>query len=512
MKHYSPFIFIFCNIIFLQSISAQKQGLKIKGTIRNKGGIGIANVQVSVVKDIPLQPMGASPYYGELITLTNSTGNFAFGIPVNNNTTTYKKTGNTYAKINHNRLSFFTDKKAPVLIRAFTLSGKLITTVYNQVLNQGTYSIDLSISLKSQQLYVLHIKIGSTSYTLNYIPNVHSYSPMQSVSLSSVNAQTAYEQKGSIDTVLIIKNGYWAKRIPIESYEIDMGVIKLDSIILECEGCDKEPPLIGQAKYQTINVNGEDRDYMIYVPSGYNKTTKNSLFICLHGRGATGESDRRDTWTPSLEPTFGDTAIFIYPDARYDIPDYERIWRIQTNQGNYELLDELVKYSLKNYCIDTKRIYMIGFSLGAKMALGVWCVRGGSLFRVVTPASEVASFAFNCTERHDCTLGDCTTPSPIFISSAKENVANGKEYYRAIAIRDSAMMINGCTKDIEETIDEEEWGYPDFEYRVYRKNGCEKYPVMWSINDANHWFELPQSCALRYFNEQIIPLIKNSYQ
>lgn len=133
------------------------------------------------------------------------------------------------------------------------------------------------------------------------------------------------------------------------------------------------------------------------------------------------------------------------------------------------------------------------------MAHGVRCLRGGSLFKAVIPASDVNGQSFNCPHHFDCTLCDCETARvPVFISAAKENVGSGSEYKHAFYHLDTLLNYYDCPDEYE-IISKASWGGDDFEYRLYNKGNCVDYPIMVSINDADHWFEPPQGVALKEY-------------
>jgi predicted esterase len=469
------------------------QTLKLTGTVVDaKTGEKVKGASVCLTKDIPFNTSG-SPYYGELITLSNEGGHFAFGTSVG---ITNSVPGVVSSKpvIRKNRVHISITDAAQVHIALYSVSGRKIGTVLNRKMSEGKHMIAIFDMLPADQVTILRVSIDRQVFAYKHIPLLQNTTPVH-----ELEKLTQSTTRAIVDTLFIIANGYWSKRVFIESYEGELGKIKLDPIELECTGCGKEPPHVGSYKDYTITVNGEERIYGSYVPNGYDKDKKVALFIGLHGMGALSQEDWESIWHESLEPTFGNNAVFLYPQARRGGGIYDLVWQVHAHRGNYEFIDEVVKKALEDFCIEETDIYLIGFSFGAKMAHGVRCLRGGSLFKAIIPASDVNGQSFNCPHHFDCTLCDCETARvPVFISAAKQDVGGGTEYKHAFYHLDTLLNYYDCPDEYQ-TINKESWGGNLFEYRLYNKGNCADYPIMVSINDADHWFEPPQGIALKEY-------------
>jgi polyhydroxybutyrate depolymerase len=119
----------------------------------------------------------------------------------------------------------------------------------------------------------------------------------------------------------------------------------------------------------TIIVDGIEREYYVYVPTGYDGSEQVPLVLALHGGG--GKANEMDKLTGFNDVADREGFIVVYPQG------INRRW----NDGRYvpsllpveppddvKFLGELVKQLSFDYDIDENQVYVAGISNGAFMS------------------------------------------------------------------------------------------------------------------------------------------------
>jgi len=157
--------------------------------------------------------------------------------------------------------------------------------------------------------------------------------------------------------------------------------------------------IFGGSAAQSIQVNGTKRTYILSIPKAYDYTKTHSLIISWHGLGLSGDQMQKD-FVFALEEKAQGSAIFVYPDAA--INGMKRSLDPSGNGPDVAFFDSLVKSVASSFCVDTSKIYSIGFSNGAfftnalaqvrpNVLRGIVPIAGGGGGGVPTPALVVHS-------------------------------------------------------------------------------------------------------------------------
>jgi polyhydroxybutyrate depolymerase len=124
----------------------------------------------------------------------------------------------------------------------------------------------------------------------------------------------------------------------------------------------------------TLVSSGETRHYLLYVPKSYNRAAPTPLVISLHAFGLTPVWQKQISDWNRLADEFG--FIVVYP-AGTGVP---KLWRAKLDDGGkYDIgvdvafISDLVDELQRKYTIDSKRIYVNGFSNGGGMAYALYC-------------------------------------------------------------------------------------------------------------------------------------------
>jgi len=130
------------------------------------------------------------------------------------------------------------------------------------------------------------------------------------------------------------------------------------------------PAVGGEAVEQTLVSSGVERSYFSYVPGNYDATTPLPLVIDLHGymEGAAIHRAMSGLETLAEERTF----VVLTPQGLGEIP----YWNAFANEDltdDIQFLRDLIDTNATGLCIDQRRVYVAGLSMGAFMTSLVGC-------------------------------------------------------------------------------------------------------------------------------------------
>jgi poly(3-hydroxybutyrate) depolymerase len=119
-------------------------------------------------------------------------------------------------------------------------------------------------------------------------------------------------------------------------------------------GCGKATTVTTGKK--TITSTGEQRTYIIDIPTGYDMNEPYRLFYTSHWIGSTSEAvrDQNYYFLKPLATAANEPAIFVAPQS-----DGDR-WQ----EKDHALFDDILAFVKENLCIDTTRVFATGFSFG----------------------------------------------------------------------------------------------------------------------------------------------------
>ena len=139
------------------------------------------------------------------------------------------------------------------------------------------------------------------------------------------------------------------------------------------KGCGKTSTLkktkdVENGSRYELNVNGENREYFITLPQNYDNNKPYKILFAMHCMGSNAEdfvhhSPDQDHPTPYYGQQKLDTEgnyIFVAPRGDTDgMP-----WSMSSDK-DHKFFDQLLTTMEENYCIDTTRVFVTGFSFGS---------------------------------------------------------------------------------------------------------------------------------------------------
>jgi polyhydroxybutyrate depolymerase len=177
----------------------------------------------------------------------------------------------------------------------------------------------------------------------------------------------------------------------------------LDAITMICPS----PALQPGDGTQMVQVGGVDRSYVLHVPSAYDGSRPVPLILDFHGLATSGMRQLQDSPYPAVTDPEG--AVMAFPSglAGPSGPGWNVGPCCVANVDDVAFARAVVAQVSMTACIDPKRVYAVGFSMGGGMAHYLAC-HAADLFAAAAPAS------FDLLQEN---VTDCQPPRPITVIS-----------------------------------------------------------------------------------------------
>jgi polyhydroxybutyrate depolymerase len=140
----------------------------------------------------------------------------------------------------------------------------------------------------------------------------------------------------------------------------------------------------------TLQVNGQQRSFELYVPAGYDPVDRHALLFDFHGAGGTGAG--QSTYSGVYAVADQGEFVVVSPDA----DPVRRTWDFDGGE-DADFVAAMVSNLETRVCLDTSRIYAMGFSDGATFANVLACEEGFNLAGIGIVAG--GGSARNCEPR-----------------------------------------------------------------------------------------------------------------
>ena len=268
-------------------------------------------------------------------------------------------------------LNFTQGSSAPVQVKVFDLKGGLVLTKTLQ----GSGSIDLAASNQASGTFVAEIQLGSAREKVRFSTYGKTLGAMGSAE------KTALHKEGDDgDTLQVVATDYDTLLMPLSNLDTTLD-LKLDWVAVEqtyafgyaignkptpSKGCGKENTL---KDYFTFTGGGVEHEVYLSMPENYDKNKPYRLVFGMHYMGGSAEvvAKRENYYGMRNQEGAKENTIFVAPHGYTDENGKENPWRCGDDK-DHVFFDEFLTYLNENLCVDTSRVFSIGFSFGAMLS------------------------------------------------------------------------------------------------------------------------------------------------
>lgn len=170
--------------------------------------------------------------------------------------------------------------------------------------------------------------------------------------------------------------------------------------------CPSSPLSPGDSTIQLM-IGGSMRSYILHVPAAYDGSSPVPLIVDFHPLGGSGQSERMGSPYPARTDSEG--VIMAFPSGLQGPSG--GAWNVEgccvADTDDVAFARALVADVQSRACIDPKRVYAVGFSMGGGMSHYLAC-HAADVFAAVAPA------AFDLLEEN---IGGCQPARPITVVS-----------------------------------------------------------------------------------------------
>ena len=175
---------------------------------------------------------------------------------------------------------------------------------------------------------------------------------------------------------------------------------------------------------QTIDYDGNSREYKLYIPSSYSENSLSPLMFNFHGGNGTidGQIYISDMRNLSDENNF----ILVYPQAIADPTDdgsLNWIFKGDSDHDDIYFIEALIDELSAQYSIDATRVYACGYSLGGEFVYELLCRLNDKIASGAVVARTMGQYQYeNCNPQHP------TSVMTILGTEDYESIYNGVVY------------------------------------------------------------------------------------
>ena len=285
-----------------------------------------------------------------------------------------------YISINNGILSYSQSSTSPVQVKIYNSLGN---QVFKKTL-QGSGTYDLSKGLEARGTYFAQVSVGNAKQNIKFTTD-GSYS--QTLGAQASNS-ALMKDAAEGEAIRFVLDGYDTLSIALNTLDTILNVKLTKTVPPEptfkfgyalgnkptpSKGCGTTSKLQKTKSVENgdrfeMRVGSDNREYFITLPKNYDNKKPYKLLFAMHCMGSNAEdfvhhSPDQDHPSPYYGQQKLDTEgnyIFVSPRGDTDgMP-----WSMSSDK-DHVFIDQLLTTLEENYCIDTSRVFMTGFSFGA---------------------------------------------------------------------------------------------------------------------------------------------------
>lgn len=367
----------------LSALCTYSFGWSIDGVVMSKMGQPIPGVKITCFN------------YGNVEATTTDAGTFS----INYDETALPNTmmSKVSVEFRNNIISISNVKAQSLDVTVMDALGKV---AYAQTLKNvfGSVSFDLSKNVAQGAKY---LRINADTYMLgNKVTLLKEGDPMPKLFFAKEGYDNyTYEMKSEVEKNVVIQmETASSDPKPASSAnetKVSSSSVKAESSSSVASSSSKEELIVdctGKA-YQagdhkmSVNVDGKNRTFIMHVPSAYKGDKPVALVVDYHPIGGSGQGELGSS--PYKGKTDPEGVITLYPDGTSKPGGMGNGWNVGpccSNDDDVKFSREMIKQVEEKVCIDVKRVYATGFSMGGGMSNHVAC-NMSDIYAAVAPAA-----------------------------------------------------------------------------------------------------------------------------
>ncbi len=368
-------------------------------------------------------------------------------------------------------------RAAPLKVDVFDTRGTRLRAERFENASAGVYRWDIANSAGGSDVLWINASIGDETMTFRHAPSRDGEGGGTAASESRMpTAGRLAKAAAAPDSLKVMAAGFVTRSVAVASLDATVDIV-LDSVPAgpgmknppgPSAGCGKAPTLASGSR--TITVGGQSRGYMIRIPADYDRSHPYPLVFAFHWNGGSmndvdGGGTSGYTWSyygirEKADKSADAKMIFIAPNG------ISAGWQ-NTGNRDLNLVDELLKLAKGDLCVDTTRVFSMGFSYGGGMTYAIACARA-KVFR--------AAAVYAGAELSGCSDG--TQPIAYIgfhgLRDQTCKIAGGR------TLRDRFVKNNGCPSQTAP-----EPAANSLKHTCTSYTGCNSaYPVRWCAFDG----------------------------
>jgi poly(3-hydroxybutyrate) depolymerase len=355
-------IFYVMPIVLTTALFTSVFAYTVQGTVTNKAdGKAVIDASVSLLKE------------GKF-TKTDANGKFI--IQGDDPASLQSQQGGGFINISQGILNYSQSGNAPVQFKIFDLVGNLVE---NQIL-YGSGSFDLRQGISAKGTYFARIRVGSATENIKFTTD-----GKHSSSHNTLTAKAAFKIETQGEILQVVADGFDTLKVPLINLDTTLTLTlnasapkeeqfkfgyALKNTPTPSKGCGINSTLKATKNVENgqrfeMKVNGETRSFYMTLPKNYDNKKPYKVLFAMHCFGSNGEDFVHHT--PDYDhptPYYGQQVldkennyIFVSPDA------VGGMWN--KGRADHIFFDQMLTLIENNYCIDTSRVFLTGFSFGA---------------------------------------------------------------------------------------------------------------------------------------------------
>ena len=352
--------FFFVFPVALIAAFSTASAYTLSGTVKNEAGTPISGATVQLL----LKGKSATTDSDGKFTIEQKTDTIV-GLHGNSLTPGYL----SYAS---GILHFAQSPNTPVQVSIFDMAG-------NQILRQtlhGTGQVDLRQGVLAKGSYIARVRVGSAQQSIQFTTEGtfnQSYSASRGALLKV--------EDDSKDTLVVTAKDYDTLKVFLPKLDttLTLSLKKPGSAVpgeqtyafgyalgnnpTPSKGCGKDNTLKDNF---TFTGGGIEHEIYLSLPENYDKNKPYRLVFGMHYMGGSAKNVATKEAYYGLRNQNGakENTIFVAPHGYTDENGKENPWRCGDDK-DHVFFDEFLTYLNENLCVDTSRVFSVGFSFGA---------------------------------------------------------------------------------------------------------------------------------------------------